>query len=82
MNRQPTDPFLPPQRLLLGPGPSSVASEVLAAMAHPTIGHLDPSFIGLMDELKAMLQTLFNTKNDATFTVAGPGSVGMDACVL
>jgi len=82
MNRQPTDPFLPPQRLLLGPGPSPVAPEVLAAMAHPTIGHLDPSFIGLMDELKAMLQTLFNTKNDATFTVAGPGSVGMDACVL
>ena len=82
MNRTPTDPFLPPQRLLLGPGPSPVAPEVLAAMAQPTIGHLDPAFIGLMDELKAMLQTLFNTKNDATFTVAGPGSVGMDACVL
>ncbi len=82
MNRLPTDPFLPPQRLLLGPGPSPVAPEVLAAMAQPTIGHLDPSFIGLMDELKAMLQTLFNTKNDATFTVAGPGSVGMDAAVL
>ena len=82
MNRTPTDPFLPPQRLLLGPGPSPVAPEVLAAMAQPTIGHLDPSFIGLMDELKVMLQTLFNTRNDATFTVAGPGSVGMDACVL
>jgi alanine-glyoxylate transaminase/serine-glyoxylate transaminase/serine-pyruvate transaminase len=82
MNRNVTDPFLPPQRLLLGPGPSPVAPEVLAALALPTIGHLDPSFIGLMDELKQMLQTLFNTKNDATFTVAGPGSVGMDACIL
>ncbi len=82
MNRNVTDPFLPPQRLLLGPGPSPVAPEVLAATALPTIGHLDPSFIGLMDELKAMLQTLFNTKNEATFTVAGPGSVGMDACIL
>ncbi len=82
MNRKITDPFLPPERLLLGPGPSPVAREVLAAMALPTIGHLDPAFIGLMDELKAMLQTVFNTKNDATFTIAGPGSVGMDACVL
>ncbi len=82
MNRTPTDPFLPPQRLLLGPGPSPVAPEVLAAMAQPTIGHLDPAFIGLMDELKAMTQTIFNTKNEATFTIAGPGSVGMDACLL
>jgi alanine-glyoxylate transaminase/serine-glyoxylate transaminase/serine-pyruvate transaminase len=82
MNRKMTDPFLPPERLLLGPGPSPVAPEVLAAMAHTTIGHLDPAFIGLMDELKAMLQAVFNTKNDATFTVAGPGSVGMDACIL
>ncbi len=82
MNRKFTDPFLPPERLLLGPGPSPVAPEVLKAMAHSTIGHLDPAFIGLMDELKAMLQTCFNTKNEATFTVAGPGSVGMDACVL
>ncbi len=82
MNRKVTDPFLPPERLLLGPGPSPVAPEVLAALALPTIGHLDPAFIRLMDELKSMLQTIFNTKNDATFTVAGPGSVGMDACVL
>lgn len=82
MNRMMTDPFLPPERLLLGPGPSPVAPQVLAALAMPTIGHLDPAFIRLMDELKAMLQTAFNTKNEATFTVAGPGSVGMDACVL
>lgn len=82
MNRMMTDPFLPPERLLLGPGPSPVAPQVLAALALPTIGHLDPAFIRLMDELKAMLQTAFNTKNEATFTVAGPGSVGMDACIL
>lgn len=82
MNRNFTDPFLPPERLLLGPGPSPVAPEVLAAMAQGTIGHLDPAFIRLMDEMKGMLQTLFNTKNEATFTVAGPGSVGMDAAIL
>lgn len=82
MNRTFTDPFLPPNRLLLGPGPSPVAQEVLAAMALPTIGHLDPAFIKLMDELKAMMQSVFGTKNEATLAVAGPGSVGMDACVL
>lgn len=82
MNRTLTDPFLPPERLLLGPGPSPVATAVLAAMANPTIGHLDPAFIRLMDELKAMMQTVFGTTNDATIAVAGPGSVGMDACVL
>jgi alanine-glyoxylate transaminase/serine-glyoxylate transaminase/serine-pyruvate transaminase len=82
MNWELTGPFVPPERLLLGPGPSPVAREVLSAMASPTIGHLDPAFIRLMDELKAMLQTVFNTKNDATFAVAGPGSVGMEACIL
>ncbi len=82
MNRNFTNPFLPPERLLLGPGPSPVAPEVLAAMAQGTIGHLDPAFIRLMDELKGMLQTLFGTKNEATFTIAGPGSVGMDAAIL
>ncbi len=82
MNRIATDPFLPPERLLLGPGPSPVAPEVLAALAHHTIGHLDPAFIRLMDELKGMMQAAFNTTNEATLAVAGPGSVGMDAAVL
>jgi len=52
------------------------------AMAGPTIGHLDPSFIGLMSEIKTMLQMAFGTANEATFAVAGPGSLGMDACLL
>ena len=82
MNRSYLEAFLPPTRLLLGPGPSPVASEVLAAMAGQTVGHLDPSFIGLMSEIKTMLQLAFGTTNDVTFAVAGPGSLGMDACVL
>ena len=82
MNRSYLESFLPPTRLLLGPGPSPVAPEVLMAMAGPTIGHLDPSFIGLMAEVKTMLQMAFATTNEVTFAVAGPGSLGMDACVL
>jgi len=82
MNRTFRESFLPPTRLLLGPGPSPVASEVLMAMAGQTIGHLDPSFIGLMSEIKTMLQMAFATTNEATFAVAGPGSLGMDACLL
>jgi len=82
MNRSALQAYLPPQRLLLGPGPSPVAPEVLAAMALPTIGHLDPSFVTLMAEIKAMLQSSFGTGNDVTFAVAGPGSLGMDSCIL
>ena len=82
MNRSVREAFLPPSRLLLGPGPSPVAPEVLSAMAGTTIGHLDPAFIGLMTEIKTMLQMAFATTNDVTFAVAGPGSLGMDACIL
>ena len=48
--------FHPPQRILMGPGPSDVSARVLSALARPTIGHLDPNFIGMMDELKQLLQ--------------------------
>jgi alanine-glyoxylate transaminase / serine-glyoxylate transaminase / serine-pyruvate transaminase len=82
MNRSFREAFLPPSRLLLGPGPSPVAPEVLSAMAGATIGHLDPAFIGLMAEIKTMLQMAFATSNEVTFAVAGPGSLGMDTCVL
>lgn len=82
MNRSVREAFLPPSRLLLGPGPSPVAPEVLSAMAGPTIGHLDPAFITLMAEIKTMLQMAFATRNDVTFAVAGPGSLGMDTCIL
>ncbi|HMB89245.1 MAG TPA: alanine--glyoxylate aminotransferase family protein [Rhodothermales bacterium] len=75
-------PFDPPQRTLLGPGPSDVAPRVLAAMARPTIGHLDPAFVGLMDEIKALLQEAFQTENALTMPVSGPGTAGMESCVV
>jgi len=74
--------FTPPARRLMGPGPSDVHPRVLAAMARPTIGHLDPAFVGMMDELKALLRYAFQTDNDVTFPVSGPGSVGMEACFV
>ena len=58
-----TNSFIPPQRTLMGPGPSDVSSRVLAALARPTIGHLDPEFVRMMDEVKAMLQNAFRTRN-------------------
>jgi alanine-glyoxylate transaminase / serine-glyoxylate transaminase / serine-pyruvate transaminase len=74
--------FAPPVRRLMGPGPSDVHPRVLAAMARPTIGHLDPAFVGMMDELKGLLRYAFQTTNDVTFPVSGPGSVGMETCFV
>ena len=72
--------FTPPQRTLMGPGPSDVSPRILAAMGRPTIGHLDPEFIRMMDELKSLIQYAMQTKNDLTFCVSAPGSAGMEAC--
>ena len=74
--------FMPPTRRLMGPGPSDVHPRVLAAMARPTIGHLDPAFVGMMEELKALLRYAFQTTNDVTFPISGPGSVGMETCFV
>ncbi|WP_027856448.1 pyridoxal-phosphate-dependent aminotransferase family protein [Marinobacterium jannaschii] len=74
--------FNPPVRTLMGPGPSDVSPRVLAAMARPTIGHLDPEFIRMMDEIKEMLQALFKTENALTMPVSAPGSAGMEACFV
>jgi len=74
--------FNPPQRILMGPGPSDVPPRVLEAMSRPTIGHLDPAFVGLMDEVKARLQYAFRTKNDMTMAVSAPGSAGMETCFV
>jgi len=74
--------FTPPMRRLMGPGPSDVHPRVLAAMARPTIGHLDPAFVGMMEELKELLRYAFQTANDVTFPVSGPGSVGMETCFV
>ena len=63
----------------MGPGPSDVHPRILTAMARPTIGHLDPEFIRLMDEIKVLLQGLFQTKNELTIPLSAPGSAGMEA---
>lgn len=72
--------FYPPQRILMGPGPSDVSPRVLHAMARPTIGHLDPVFVQMMDEVKSLLQYVFQTQNELTMPVSAPGSAGMEAC--
>lgn len=74
--------FTPPRRTLMGPGPSDVYPEVLAAQARPTIGHLDPLFVGMMDELKSLIQYAFQTKNEMTLAISAPGSAGMEACFV
>ncbi len=74
--------FNPPMRTLMGPGPSDVHPRVLAAMARPTIGHLDPAFVGMMDEVKGMLQYAFQTRNLLTMPVSAPGSAGMETCFV
>ncbi|MDA9685047.1 alanine--glyoxylate aminotransferase family protein [Pseudomonadota bacterium] len=72
--------FIPPNRILMGPGPSDVCDRVLQAMARPTIGHLDPMFIKMMDETKQLLQYAFQTQNELTFAVSAPGMAGMECC--
>lgn len=74
--------FHPPLRTLMGPGPSDVNPRILEAMSRPTIGHLDPEFIRLMDEIKALLQYAFKTTNALTLAVSAPGSAGMEAAFV
>lgn len=74
--------FNPPVRTLMGPGPSDVHPRVLTAMARPTIGHLDPAFIVMMDEMKVLLQYAFQTQNALTIPVSAPGSAGMETCFV
>lgn len=74
--------FNPPRRTLMGPGPSDVYPEVLAAQSRPTIGHLDPLFVAMMDELKSLIQYAFQTSNEMTLAVSAPGSAGMETCFV
>lgn len=74
--------FIPIARTLMGPGPSDVNPRVLNAMARPTIGHLDPEFVRMMDEVKSLLQFAFQTKNELTIAVSAPGSAGMETCFV
>ncbi|MFQ6034573.1 MAG: pyridoxal-phosphate-dependent aminotransferase family protein [Sedimentisphaerales bacterium] len=70
------------KRVLMGPGPSDVDPRVLQAMARPTIGHLDPAFLDVLNEIRELLQYTFQTKNELTFAVSGTGSAGMETCVV
>ncbi|MFT7564320.1 MAG: alanine-glyoxylate transaminase/serine-glyoxylate transaminase/serine-pyruvate transaminase, partial [Bacteroidia bacterium] len=71
-----------PERVLMGPGPSDVYPEVLAAMARPTIGHLDPAFIEFMDKLNDSLRQAFKTENRVTLPISAPGSAGMECAFV
>jgi alanine-glyoxylate transaminase/serine-glyoxylate transaminase/serine-pyruvate transaminase len=74
--------FQPPRRILMGPGPSDVSPRVLAALARPTIGHLDPAFQDLMEEIKAGLSRLMNAPGYACVPLPAPGTAGMEAAIM
>ena len=77
-----TTSFNPVPRTLMGPGPSDVHPRILSALARPTIGHLDPQFVAMMDEVKVLLQYAFQTQNQLTIAVSAPGSAGMETCFV
>jgi len=74
--------FRSPKRTLMGPGPTEIHPRVLATMSQPAIGYLDPVFVTMMEELKSLLRYTFQTKNEMTFPLSGPGSVGMEFCFV
>src|ERR1043165_10288977 len=74
--------FDPPKRLLLGPGPSPVDDRVLAAMAAPVLGHLDPLFLQCMDDVQGLLRYVFETENRVTVPISATGSAGMEAALV
>ena len=74
--------LLPPPRLMMTPGPSSMHPRVYRAMATPLVGHLDPWFRGLMDETQELLRRIFRTENRITFPISASGSGGIEASVL
>ena len=73
------DEFRPPQHILLGPGPSSVNPRVLQAMTLPILGHLDPQFFQVMDEVCAMLREVYHTENPMTVPLSSTGTGAMEA---
>src|SRR5258706_2314791 len=74
--------FHPPQRTLMGPGPTEIHPRVLTTMSQPAIGYLDPVFVEMMEELKSLLRYAYQTRNPLTFPLSGPGSVGMQVCFV
>ncbi|MCU7875014.1 MAG: alanine--glyoxylate aminotransferase family protein [Candidatus Thiodiazotropha sp. (ex Lucinoma borealis)] len=77
-----TPSFNPPVRTLMGPGPSDVHPRILEALSRPTIGHLDPVFVEMMEQTKGLLQYAFQTENPLTMPVSAPGSAGMETCFV
>ena len=74
--------FLPPRRLLLGPGPSMVHPRVLQALSMPLLGHLDPDFLAVMNDIQTLLRQTFATTNRFTIAISGTGSAGMEAAIV
>jgi alanine-glyoxylate transaminase/serine-glyoxylate transaminase/serine-pyruvate transaminase len=74
-------PFRAPRRLLFGPGPSMVAPRVYEAMAQPVVGHMDPFFFEVADQVRALLGSVFSTRNEFNLAISGTGSSGMEAAV-
>src|SRR4030095_12498621 len=72
----------PTERILLGPGPSTVPARILRALGAPTLGHLDPQYLEIMDETCEMLRQIFRTKNALTFPVSGTGMAGMECIAV
>ncbi|MCP4724906.1 MAG: alanine--glyoxylate aminotransferase family protein [bacterium] len=70
----------PPERILMGPGPSDVHQRVLKALSATTIGHLDPEFLKVMDDVKELLRWIFQTENELTIPISATGSAGMETC--
>jgi Serine-pyruvate aminotransferase/archaeal aspartate aminotransferase len=71
--------FQTPERRLLGAGPTNLYPEISKSLTKPEVGHLDPKFVEMMDEVKSMLRYLFQTKNEFTIAISAPGSAGMEA---
>jgi len=82
METSPNSAFIPVERLLMGPGPSPVPQRILRALAAPTLGHLDPQYLAIMDHTCAMLRDVFRTKNALTFPVSGTGMAGMECIAV
>src|SRR5258708_27702920 len=78
----PAPPLAPPVRVLLGPGPSEIHPRVLQALAAPTVGHLDPYYLTLMNDMQRMLRGVFRTENRMTLAISATGSAGMECTVV
>ena len=76
-----TTSFYPPQRILLGPGPSNVEPRVLQAMLKPILGYMDPVYLKCLDHIQRLLRAVFETENRVTFSMSGTGGAGMEACL-